>query len=388
MRIKMNKDDFIVFGSPLVEEEEIDEVIDTLRSGWLSTGSKVSRFEEDFAKYKDSKYTVAVNSCTAALHLSLLALGIREGDEVITTPFTFCSTINAIIYTGATPVLVDVNPVTMNISVQDIERYITTKTKVILPVHFAGRPCEMDIICDIASEYNLGIIEDCAHAIEAEYKGRKTGIFGNFGCFSFYATKNLTTGEGGMVLCNNKRDYNKIKILSLHGMDKNAWKRFGSEGYKHYQVTDCGFKYNMSDIHASLGIHQLKHLEKNWLRRKQIWDRYNDEFKNLPITLPPPIISEIKHAYHLYTILVDEDIVGISRDDFLNSMVKNNIGVGVHYMSIPEHPYYQKVFGWESRDYPNAMNIGRRTVSLPLSAKLTDEEVTTIIKTVKRHIVS
>ena len=378
--------EFIVFGSPQIGKEEIDEVVSTMESGWLGTGPKAARFEENFRKYKDAPYAIAVNSCTAALHLSLLTSGIKSGDEVITTALTFCSTVNSIIHTGATPILADVNPQTMNIDPTEIIKKITSKTKAILPVHFAGRPCEMDEICAIAKRHNLTIIEDCAHAIETEYHKVKAGNFGRFGCFSFYATKNVTTGEGGMVLAKNEDDANRLKILALHGMSKDAWRRFSDKGYKHYQVVECGYKYNMMDIQAAIGIHQLKRVKNNWERREEIWNKYNLAFSNLPLGLPAPIDKDTRHSYHLYTILIDPNKTSIKRDEFLEKMTEKRIGVGVHYLSIPEHKYYQNTFGWKPQDYPNAMKVGRQTVSLPLSPKLKNKEVDYIIKTVKEII--
>lgn len=380
------KDRFLVFGAPLIERAEIDEVMASLESGWLGTGPKVARFERDFAAYKGVSYSAALNSCTAALHLSILAAGIKPGDEVITTPMTFCATVNAIIHAGATPVLADIDPISMNIDPEQVQTKITKRTRAILPVHFAGRPCDMDSLCDIAVRHDLRVIEDCAHAIESEYRGRKTGTFGSFGCFSFYVTKNIITGEGGMVLARREEDIAHIKVLGLHGMSKDAWKRFGDDGYRHYQVVEAGFKYNMMDLQAAIGIHQLARIESYWNRRREIWQRYNEMFADLPIDLPAEPEAGTRHAYHLYTIFVDEAKTGISRDAFLDAMTERNIGVGVHYLSIPEHPYYQRTFGWRPRDYPNAMRIGRQTVSLPISAKLIDEDVEDVIAAVKDAI--
>ncbi len=379
-----SKERFLVFGAPAIGEEEIEEVVTSLRSGWLGTGPKVARFENDFRNYKGARNAVAVSSCTAALHLSALAAGVGPGDEVITTPMTFCSTVNAIIHAGATPVLADIDPITMNISPSGIERKISPRTKALLPVHFAGRPCEMDEIMDISKRHGLKVIEDCAHAVETEYKGKKAGLSGDFGCFSFYVTKNITTGEGGMVVTRNDNDSARIKILGLHGLSKDAWKRFGDEGYKHYEVVECGYKYNMMDIQAAIGIHQLKRVETHWLRRREIWDKYNSAFADLPLTLPAEPDRETRHAYHLYTLLIDEKTAKITRDEFLGRMTAENIGVGVHYMSVPEHPYYRKTFGWKPEDYPNAMEIGRKTVSLPLSAALSDEDVNDVITAVRK----
>jgi dTDP-4-amino-4,6-dideoxygalactose transaminase len=376
------KDRFLVFGAPAIEEPEIEEVVDCLRSGWLGTGPKVARFEEDFRQYKSAQHSIGVNSCTAALHLSILAAGIQPGDEVITTPLTFCATVNAILHAGAQPILVDVDPHTANIDPNLIEAAITPRTKAILPVHFAGRPCEMDEIVSITKRHNLKLIEDCAHAIETEYKGRKAGTFGDFGCFSFYVTKNVVTGEGGMVVAQREEDAARIKMLALHGMSKDAWKRFGDEGYKHYYVMECGFKYNMMDLQAAIGIHQLARVESNWQRRQKIWHRYNEAFADLPLTLPAKPALNTRHAYHLYTVLIDEAKTGISRDAFLDAMTHHNIGVGVHYLSLPEHPYYQNTLGWQIKDYPNAMKLGRQTVSLPISPQLTSEDIEDVIKAV------
>ncbi|WP_250122157.1 DegT/DnrJ/EryC1/StrS family aminotransferase [Chroococcidiopsis sp. CCMEE 29] len=381
-----SKEQFLIFGAPAIEDAEIQEVVASMKSGWLGTGPKVARFENDFKTYKGAEHAIAVNSCTAALHLSLLAATLQPGDEVITTPLTFCATVNAIIHAAAKPVLADVDPITMNIDPEQVEAQITSRTRAILPVHFAGRPCDMDALCDIASRHDLNLIEDCAHAIETEYKGRKAGTIGNFGCFSFYVTKNLCTGEGGMVLARNPEDAACIKILALHGMSKDAWKRFSDDGYKHYQVVYSGFKYNMMDLQAAIGIHQLQRLEQYWQRRQQIWQRYNEAFADLPITLPAEPEPGTRHAYHLYTVLIDEARTGISRDAFLSAMNAENVGVGVHYLSIPEHPYYQRTFGWQPEDYPHAMRIGRQTISLPLSAKLTIEDVEDVIKAVKKCI--
>lgn len=378
-----DKDDFLVFGQPQIEQAEIDEVADSMRRSWLGTGPKVARFEHDFAAYKGVPHAAAVNSCTAALHLSILAAGIGPGDEVITTPMTFCATVNAIIHAGATPVLADIELDSLNISPVRIEEKISPRTRAVLPVHFAGRPCAMDSIVDIAQRHGIKLIEDCAHAIETEYRGRKAGSFGDFACFSFYATKNMTTGEGGMVLARHEEDIARIKVMALHGLSKDAWKRFADEGYKHYYVTECGFKYNMMDLQAAIGIHQLARIERNWARRQELWQRYQSALADLPLILPSAAEADTRHAYHLYTVRIDPDLAGISRDACLDRMSANNIGVGVHYLSIPEHPYYQQTFGWRPEDCPNAMQVGRQTLSLPLSPKLTDADVADVITAVR-----
>lgn len=381
-----NQDPFLVFGQPQIEQEDIDEVVDSMHSAWLGTGPKVARFEHDFAAYKGVNNVAALNSCTAALHLSMLAADLKPGDEVITTPLTFCATINAIIHAGATPVLADIDPYTLNINPVEVARKITSKTRAILPVHFAGRPCDMTALGIIAEQYNLLIIEDCAHAIETEYHGRKAGTMGNFGCFSFYSTKNVVTGEGGMVIAKHEEDIARIKVLGLHGMSKDAWKRFGDEGYKHYYVTECGFKYNMMDLQAAIGIHQLARVERNWARRREVWETYQSAFADLPVTRPTEPEPDTRHAYHLYTILIDKQGCGITRDNFLDAMTAHKVGVGVHYLSIPEHPYYRDVFGWHPEDYPEAMRVGRQTVSLPMSANLTENDINTVVKAVELAI--
>lgn len=381
----MSEKNFLTFGAPAIEQPEIDAVVATLQSGWLGTGPRVAQFEREFAGYKNIKRdnVVALSSCTAALHLSMVCDGFEPGDEVITSAMTFCATVNSIIHAGLKPVLVDVESDSFNMDPESIEAAITDRTRAIVVVHFAGRPCNMNSIMAIAENYNLIVIEDCAHAIETEYQGGKAGLFGHYGCFSFYATKNLTTGEGGMLLARDSKAAERIKVLALHGMSKDAWHRFGDRGYKHYQVVDCGFKYNMMDLQAAIGIHQLARLELNWTRRERVWQTYQDELSELPIQLPSPPEVDTRHAYHLYTVLVDEKIAGVSRDGFLELMTSNNLGVGVHYLCIAEHPYYQQKFDWRPEAYPNAMKIGRQTVSLPLSAKLSENDMSRVVETVK-----
>jgi len=384
MKIKneMN-DELLVFGAPRIEREEIEEVVRCLESGWIGTGPRVAKFEADFAAYKGAEHVAAVNSCTAALHLSMLAAGLRPGDEVITTPMTFCATVNSIMHAGATPMLADIDSVTLNLDPARVAEKITPRTRAIVPVHFAGRACDMVALMDLAKRHDLKVIEDCAHAVETERNGVKAGMWGDFGCLSFYATKNVTTGEGGMVLARREEDIAKVKRLALHGMSKDAWKRFSDDGYKHYFVLETGFKYNMMDLQAAMGIHQLRRVEENWERRKKVWSRYLEAFADLPITLPAPIEANSRHAFHLFTVLVDEKYCGITRDGFLEAMTRRKVGVGVHYLSLPEHPLYQEEFGWRPEDYPHAMNIGRQTVSLPLSPKLTVEDVERVVATVR-----
>ncbi len=377
-------EDFLVFGSPLIGDDEKREILDSLETGWLGTGPKVARLEREFRDYAEAGHAVAVNSCTAALHLSMLAAGIGPGDEVITTAMTFCATVNAIIHAGATPVLADVDPITSNIDPKKVEAKITERTKAILPVHFAGRACDMDALVAIAKRREILVIEDCAHAIETTYKGKHAGTFGTFGCFSFYVTKNMTTGEGGMVLTPDEKLADRVKILALHGMSKDAWRRFSDEGYKHYYVVECGYKYNMMDLQAAIGIHQLHRIQKNWERRRDVWSTYQEELRDLPLTLPAPPEEGTRHAYHLYTVLIDSHQSRVARDQFITAMTGENIGVGVHYQSIPIHPYYQQRFGWRPEDYPNSFRIGQQTVSLPLSPKLTDRDVSDVIRATRK----
>jgi dTDP-4-amino-4,6-dideoxygalactose transaminase len=379
-----SNDDFLVYGAPLIEEAEIEEVVACMRRRWIGTGPKVHQFEHQFATYKGAMHAVAVNSCTAALQLSLFAAGISPGDEVITTPMTFCATVNAIIHCGAVPVLADCGRDTMNILPQEIEKKITSKTKAILPVHFGGRCCDMDSIMELGRIYDLPVIEDCAHAVESEYRGRKAGTFGDIGCFSFYVTKNIVTGEGGMVVTNDSRYSDKIKILALHGMTKDAWKRFSDEGYKHYQVIHAGYKHNMMDIQAAMGIHQLKRIDTYWERRKVIWERYNKSLSDLPCKTPVEPEKDSRHSYHLYTIFADTDKIRKDRDWVLNAITAENIGVGVHYVPVHLHPYYRKMYGWKRGDFPNAEWIGDRTISLPLSPALSMDDVDDVIAAVRK----
>ena len=378
---------FLIFGNPLIEKPEIDEVVSSLKSGWLGTGFKVKEFEKMFCKYKGAKFALAVNSCTAALHLSMLAIGLKDGDEVIVPTMTFAATANAVIHAGGVPVFADCQRDTFNIDPSDVERRITKRTKAVIVVHFGGRPCDMKAIISIARRHNLKIVEDCAHAIETTYCGRNSGMFGDLGCFSFYVTKNITTGEGGMVITNNQKYAERIKTLALHGMNKDAWARFSDRGYKHYNIICPGYKYNMMDIQAAIGIHQLKRISKYWRRRKQIWQIYNRAFGKLPIFLPAKTHKGMRHAFHLYNILVDTDRMKINRDCFMNEMYKRNIGVGVHYIALHLQPYYRRVFGYKKGDFPNAEWVSDRTISIPISAKLSDADVGEVVRVVKEIVI-
>ena len=376
--------EFLIFGSPKIEQEDIDEVVDSLKSGWISTGPKVAKFEALFKDYIGSKHALALNSCTAGLHLSMIVAGLKPGDEVITTPMTFGATANAILNCNTKPVFVDINLPGMNIDPDSIEEKITPKTKAILPVHFAGRPCNMKKIKEISQKHQLIIIEDAAHALEATYHGYKIGTIGDLTVFSFYVTKNLVTGEGGMITTGNATYAEKIQTYALHGMSKGAWKRYSDEGFKHYRIVYPGFKYNMMDIQAALGIHQLRRIEKYLLRREQIWQRYDDAFQNLPLATPPPPEEDTRHARHLYSILLRLEELKADRDTIQQALYQENIGTGIHFISLHLHPYYQETFGYKRDDFPNAACVSERTISLPLSAGLTDEDVDDVIQAVTK----
>ena len=378
------RNNFLVFGNPQIEEDEIKEVVDCLRSGWISTGPRVAQFEEQFKQYIGSKHALALNSCTAGLHLSMIVAGLKPGDEVITTPMTFAATANAILHTGASPVFVDIELSSMTIDPGLIEEKISPKTKAILPVHLCGRPCNMDRIMGIAKNHNLLVIEDAAHAIEAQYQGKKIGTIGDMAVFSFYVTKNLVTGEGGMVTTDNDEYAEKIQTYGLHGMSKGAWRRYSDEGFKHYQIIFPGFKYNMMDLQAALGIHQLKRLEAGLARREELWKRYDEAFKDLPVVTPAPPEKNTRHARHLYTILVKLEDVKADRDTIQQALHEENIGTGIHYISLHLHEYYRERYGFKPDDFAKALYVSERTISLPLSTKLTDDDVQDVIDAVRK----
>jgi dTDP-4-amino-4,6-dideoxygalactose transaminase len=378
------RDKFLVFGSPLIGEEEIREVEDTLRSGWLGTGPRTQRFEKDFRKYIGAKYALGLNSCTAGLFLALDALGVGPGDEVITTPLTFAATANVIVHTGATPVFADVDKRTGNISPAQIKKKITKNTKAVIPVHLCGRPCDMDPIMDLAHKHGLYVVEDAAHAIEARYKDKKIGAIGHISAFSFYATKNLVTGEGGMVCTNNPKWDNIMRVRSLHGLSKSAWSRYSEKGFKFYDTECPGYKYNMTDMQAALGIHQLRRIEDNLVIRNAHWARYDKAFKDNEFLIRPCVQKNIRHARHLYTPLLDADKLGVPRDEFLAALQKENIGAGIHFIALHLHSYYKKRFGYRRGDFPNAEYISDRTFSIPFSARLSAADVDDVIGAVNK----
>ncbi|MBN1128559.1 MAG: DegT/DnrJ/EryC1/StrS family aminotransferase [Chitinispirillaceae bacterium] len=379
------RNDFLIFGSPDIGREEIDEVLATIRSGWLGTGPKTQRFEQEFAGYLGAPQCVAVSSCTAALHLSMIAAGIGPGHEVIVPAMTFCATANAVIHAGATPVFVDIELHGMTIDPADVARKITPRTRAIVPVHFHGRPAAMDALRALARRHHLVIIDDAAHAVEARYKGKTMGQLGDLTCFSFYITKNMTTVEGGMIATANREWADRIKVLALHGMSQDAWARFSDAGYKHYEVIAAGFKYNMTDLQASFGLHQLQRLEANLVRREAIWNAYNEAFRGLPLVLPSDPDPGMRHSRHLYAVRTTPD-AGVTRDDLMEQLYKRNIGSGVHYSALHLHRFYRERYGYKPGDFPNAEAVGATTLSLPLSTAMTDADVGEVIGAVRESL--
>lgn len=395
MKIIQNKDesynspvrkDFLPAFQPFIENEEINEVIDSLKSGWITTGPKTHEFEVKFKEYVGCEASFAISSCTAALHLSLVINEIGKNDEVITTPFTFISTANVIVHQHSKPIFVDINPDTYNINVEKIEENITEKTKAIIPVHYGGHPCEMDEILKIAQENNLTIIEDAAHAMGAEYKNNKIGNIGDLTCFSFYATKNLTTAEGGMITTNNLDFSEKINVMRLHGMSKDAWKRYSSKGSWYYEVVSPGYKYNMTDIQAAIGIHQLKKLKKMQDRRKEIAQIYNESLNDISEIIIPHPKPYVKNAWHLYPIRLVTNQLRINRAEFIELLKKENIGTSVHFIPVHMHPYYKKTYGYSDDDFPISKSLYEQEISIPLYPKMTDKDVLDVIEAIKKII--
>ena len=373
--------DFLEFSPPVIGDDEVNAVVETLRSSWITTGPKTKEFEKKFAEKFGAPAALAVNSCTAALHTALVGLGIGPGDEVITTPMTFCSTVNVIEQVGARPVLVDVEPDTLNIDPDKIEDAVTAKTKAIMPVHYSGHPVDLDAIYDIAERHNLFVVEDAAHAVSAKYKGRYIGTRGTIAAFSFYATKNMTTAEGGM-LTGTPDFVEKCRIISLHGMSRDAWNRYSKEGSWYYEVLLPGFKYNMTDIQASLGLVQLEKLESFQLRRAEIVAKYNQEFKNYDALEIPVAKAEVEHAWHLYVLKLNLEALRINRNQFIEELKVRNIGTSVHFIPIHLHPYYRDKYGYKPEDFPVAFNSYQRILSLPLHAGLSDNDVQDVIAAV------
>lgn len=385
--------EFLPFSSPLISEDEIAEVADTLRSGWLTTGPKVKKFEARFAATVGAKHAVAVNSCTGALHLALEAIGLQRGDEVITTPYTFAATAEVVRYFEARPVLVDIRPDDFNIDPEQIEAAITARSKAIIPVHIAGLPADMDAITAIAAMHGLAIIEDAAHAFPSRYKGRPIGsplsqALGEGSgvraatCFSFYATKTITTGEGGMLCTDDDEIAERCRIMRLHGISKDAWKRYTAEGSWYYEVIAPGYKYNMTDIAAAIGLVQLAKAERMRQRRKEVAKRYNRAFASIPQLQIPHDNPEHQHAWHLYMLRLNLKQLRIDRAQFIEEMKRRNIGTSVHFIPLHIHPYYRKAYGYRPEDYPVAYREYLREVSLPIYSKMSDQDVEKVIDAV------
>ncbi len=372
-------DKFITFGKPQFNKHEFNEVKNVLKSGWVGTGKKTIEFEKKFLKYINAQYGIALNSCTSSLYLSLFLSKIKPGDEVITTSLTFCSTVNSILNIGAKPVLVDIKLNSLQIDEEEIEKKINKKTKAIIVVHMHGYPANIKKIVSIAKKYSLKIIEDCAHSIETKYLKKNVGTFGDFGCFSFYSTKNLTTVEGGMLVCKKKSDIIKAKMLSLHGMSRDAYSRFSEKNYKIYDVVYPGFKMNMPDLNAALGIIQLANIKKNRIKRKKIWEKYQKEFANTNFIRPLDIPKNHTHSYHIYYLRLNKKSK-YSRDEIMEILHKNGIGVALHYNSISHFSFYKKYL--KNQKFINSEKYGKSAFSIPLTPYLTEREVNKIIKTI------
>ncbi len=387
---KMNQK-FIPFTIPLIGEDEKKEVLEVLESGWLTTGPKVRQFEQEFASFIGAKHAIALNSCTAALHLALEAIGIQEGDEVIIPPMTFAATAEVVRYFNAKPVMVDILPDTLNIDSRKIETgkgksWSEGKAKAIIPVHFGGLPCDMDSILEIANRCDLNVIEDAAHTLPSEYNGKMVGTIGDITCFSFYATKTITTGEGGMVTTENDEYADRMRIMSLHGISRDAWKRYTSEGNWYYEITAPGFKYNLTDLAAAVGIAQLKKAELMYLRRQKIASLYDEAFKDIS-AIDIPFSEDMRkkenittHSWHLYVIKLNLETLSIDRDVFINELKDIGIGTSVHFIPLHMHPYYRDTYGYKPEDFPVAYETYKRIISLPIYPKMSDDDVGRVVE--------
>jgi perosamine synthetase len=386
------EDDFLHFALPCIEQEEIEAVVEVLKSGWITTGPKTKQFEADFAKQIGCKHAIAVNSCTAALHLALEAINIGEQDAVVTTPMTFAATAEVISYFKAQPVFVDIDPITMNIDIAKLEegmailkkRACLKNVKAIIPVHFAGYPAPMDEILQVAKNKNLQVIEDAAHAQCSLYKGKIIGNISDMTCFSFYATKNMTTGEGGMITTNNDEWAERMRIMSLHGISRDAWKRYQADGNWHYDIIAPGFKYNLTDIASALGIVQLKKSHTLLARREKIAQMYDQAFSSLPSIETPPmgLADGFQHAWHLYVIKLNLATLLVDRDRFMDELKALGIGVSVHFIPLHIHPYYKERYGYKPEDFPVAYETYQRIISLPIYPKMSDADVERVISAV------
>ncbi len=381
------RSEFLPFSTPTIEEAEINEVVDCLRSGWITTGPKVKRFEEAFGAYVGAPFAVPLSSATAGLHLTLLALKIQEGDEIITTPMTFVSTVSMIVLCGGTPMFADIEPGTLNIDATKIREKISSRTRAIIPVHFAGQSCDMDPIFSLATEFGLTVIEDAAHAAGSEYKGQRIGSLDSISIFSFHPNKNITTGEGGMVCTRDEALAEEVSLLKFHGMNREAWKRFAASGTPNYDIVLPGFKYNMMDIQAALGIHQLPKLDGFINKRQEIAEFYSHAFADLPeLALPTYAPFVQRHAWHLYTPLVRIEKLTIDRDQFMTALKQENIGTGLHYKAVHHHTWYKENLPQPEGSLSNADYASDRILSLPLFPKMTLDDASDVVEAVKRVI--
>ncbi len=374
----------IPFHRPMFDEREAAAVADVLKSGWITTGERTAEFERRFAEYVGASHAVALNSCTAALHIALAAEGIGPGDEVITTPYTFVATVETICYEGATPVLVDVDPVTRNIDASLIEAKITPRTRAIVPVHLAGLPCEMDPIADIARRHGLAVIEDAAHSLPASYRGRKIGALSKATAFSFYATKNLTTAEGGMLTTEDPELARRYRRMSLHGITSDGWKRYRLGGKWFYEVVELGYKYNLTDVASSIGIVQLEKLDGFDRRRQELAAFFRERLSEFSGIGVPPSPDHVHHAWHLFIIDLDEKAAGVNRQTFIERLTEQGVGTSVHFIPVHLHPFYAEHLGHKRGDFPAAEAAFERAVSLPLYPAMTDEDAEYVVRAVGR----
>ncbi len=373
------RDQFLPLATPVIGDDEIAEVIDSLRSGWITSGPKVKRFERMLEEYTTAAHVRCVSSCTAALTLAMRTSGLGPGDEVIVPAMTFVATANAVEDVGATPVLVDVEPGTGNIDVQAVRSAITPRTRAIVPVHYAGRPVDLDALNALRDEHGLVIIEDAAHALGAEWDGKRIGSHGNLTAFSFYATKNITTAEGGALATACPQTAAEVERLALHGLSVGAWQRYGETGFRHFEVASPGFKANMTDLSAAIGLHQLPKLDE-WIDRRQaLAARYDELLAGLPVQTPPATDARARHAVHLYPVLVDSHC-GVTRDEVLDGLLERRIGTGVHYRAVHLHPYYATRYAIEPGSLPVATDMSERTFSLPLCPSVTEADQDDVVE--------